>query len=172
MEQNHLFNNPTDTPGIVTLRHELLRKKCNARDITVAEVNIYTKQAEKAISEYRAVGISAPQLGFNFRAISIALSTTDSYVSRPRICSHYFNPVITKSEGSTEVVEGCLSIPGVYGKVVRSTHIELEYQDMDGKQEKANFFGIEAIAIQHEIDHLDGVLFVDKASDLHIDFKR
>lgn len=171
MEQNHLFNNSTDTPGIVTLRHNLLRKKCNGRDVTVTEANIYTKQAEKAIAEYRAVGISAPQLGFNFRAISIALSAPDD-IMRLRICSHYFNPVITKSEGSTEVVEGCLSIPGVYGKVVRSTYIELDYQDIDGKAESANFFGIEAIVIQHEIDHLDGVLFIDKASDLHIDFKK
>jgi peptide deformylase len=70
------------------------------------------------------------------------------------------------------VVEGCLSIPGVYGKVVRSTYIELDYQDIDGKAESANFFGIEAIVIQHEIDHLDGVLFIDKASDVHIDFKK
>ena len=171
MEKSHLFNNSTDTPGIVTLRHNLLRKKCANRDITLTEANIYTKQAEKAISEYKAVGISAPQLGFNFRAISIALVAPNDSDPTARICSHYFNPVITKSDGSTEVVEGCLSIPGVYGKVLRNTYIELDYEDIDGKEEKANFFGIEAIVIQHEIDHLDGVLFIDKASDLHIDFK-
>ena len=168
MEKSHLFNNSTDTPGIVTLRHKLLRQKCVNTDVTPTEANIYTKQAEKAIAEYRAVGISTPQLGFNFRAISIALSAPNDL---GRICSHYFNPIITKSDGSTEVVEGCLSIPGVYGKVLRNTYIELDYEDIDGKEEKANFFGIEAIVIQHEIDHLDGVLFIDKASDLHIDFK-
>jgi len=78
----------------------------------------------------------------------------------------YINPKITKSSGDIEYEEGCLSIPGVYSKVKRARHITVEYHDLDGNLIEEEASGLKAIVLQHEIDHLNGVLFFDRVGPM------
>ena len=72
------------------------------------------------------------------------------------------NPVITLSEGEVIGEEGCLSLPGLYGEVLRKAVVEVEGLDIEGRPFKERLEGLDARVVQHEIDHLDGVLFIDK----------
>jgi peptide deformylase len=76
------------------------------------------------------------------------------------------NPKVIKSSGDFTYLEGCLSIPNVGAWVTRGDEITVEYTDLTGHRIERNFRGITSICIQHEIDHLDGVLMVDKSVDI------
>lgn len=75
------------------------------------------------------------------------------------------NPVISKSRGSEDSEEGCLSIPGIHANITRSKSIYVTAYDLDGNEISREFTGFEARIIQHETDHLDGILFIDRLSD-------
>lgn len=106
------------------------------------------------------VGLAAPQVGVSRR---IAVVNPDPY--NPNTLLTLVNPRILSSSDETECVEeGCLSVPGVRGKVERPILIEVEYQDMAGGKHCIKVDGLVSRIIQHEIDHLDGVLFVDRLS--------
>jgi len=77
----------------------------------------------------------------------------------------FINPVLSKSKGSEEAEEGCLSIPGLYGKVIRPKQISLTAYDLHGREVSATLDGLIARVIQHEFDHLQGVLFIDRMSE-------
>ena len=80
------------------------------------------------------------------------------------------NPVITERSSEEETgEEGCLSLPGVWEKVTRNTAITVEYMDLDGQQQSLQADGLLAICIQHELDHLDGTVFIDHLSRLKYD---
>jgi peptide deformylase len=74
----------------------------------------------------------------------------------------YVNPVIVKGEGEIKYEEGCLSVPGVYSTVVRKERLLLRYQDLEGKTHEEETHGLKSIVLQHEMDHLDGVVFTDR----------
>ncbi len=76
------------------------------------------------------------------------------------------NPVIKSDEGKTSIMEGCLSVPGYRAEVERASKITYMYTDINGKTVNAEEEGLGAIAIQHEIDHLNGILFIDRISNL------
>ena len=71
------------------------------------------------------------------------------------------NPVIEESSGETETEEGCISIPSIYAKVVRPSNITVSYKDLQNKQHRITLSGYPAVIVQHECDHLDGILFID-----------
>ncbi|MEM7430574.1 MAG: peptide deformylase [Pseudomonadota bacterium] len=75
------------------------------------------------------------------------------------------NPVILEKDGVTVTEEGCLSVPGYYEPVERAEHIRVKYLDRDGQEVEAEMEGLLAVCVQHEIDHLDGKLFVDYISE-------
>jgi peptide deformylase len=105
----------------------------------------------------KGVGLAANQVGVTTR---IAVVDADG---------HRFamvNPVIVAQEGKDIAEEGCLSIPDLYADVTRSTRVTLEALDRDGSPFRLEAEGLEARVIQHEIDHLDGILFVDRLSPL------
>ena len=103
------------------------------------------------------VGLAAPQVGVSRRIVVIDVGEG---------LIELINPVITKREGSVVGGEGCLSVPNVEGEVERAEYIEGEFFDRKGKRMKLARDGILAIAVQHELDHLDGILFIDKATVL------
>jgi peptide deformylase len=83
------------------------------------------------------------------------------------------NPRIIYSSGKLKSREGCLSVPNFTGNVIRKAKIEVEYLDIDGTKKILKTSGFESIVLQHEIDHLDGFLFLDRVSSLKTDiFKR
>ena len=103
------------------------------------------------------VGLAAPQVGVSRRIVVIDVGEG---------LIELINPVITKREGSVVGGEGCLSVPNFEGEVERAEYIECEFFDRKGKRMKLASDGILAIAVQHELDHLDGILFIDKATVL------
>lgn len=119
-----------------------------------------------------AVGIAAPQVG-HFQRIAIV----DCSNTRKPVPNHgnlvLVNPEITHWEGYDMGREGCLSVPDYTGNVIRATHIRLKAQDPSGKTHEFEMEGYEARAVQHEIDHLDGTLFIDRVVSRRTDlFKR
>jgi peptide deformylase len=113
------------------------------------------------------VGLAAIQVGVDMRAliINIPLEDADGAHDQPRENTlEMINPVILEKDGCEIFQEGCLSIPGVYEEVERAKHVKVEYFDRDGKKHIAEDEDFLAIAIQHEIDHLDGKVFVGKLS--------
>ena len=110
----------------------------------------------------KGIGLAAPQVGVQKRILVIDLNFEDPDTP-PNV---FINPEIISSSASLDTYEeGCLSIPGVYLNVLRPSSIKLSYRDEMGRPKKMNAEGLMARCIQHEIDHLNGVLFVDKVTD-------
>jgi peptide deformylase len=106
------------------------------------------------------IGLAAPQIGQSIRLLVVDISCMDGYEqSEPLVV---INPRILAVKGMNTMEEGCLSIPGVQGDVVRPSAIQLKYRDDNFEERIAEFSGMMARVLQHEIDHLDGTLFVDR----------
>ena len=114
------------------------------------------------------VGLAAIQIGVEKRVLIINLpdENDDDALPVKSETLEIINPIFIKKEGSCKHQEGCLSIPGVYEDIERSEHIVLEYQDRYGEKKTIENNNFLAIAIQHEIDHLDGKVFIEKLSIL------
>jgi peptide deformylase len=113
------------------------------------------------------VGLAAIQVGVDLRAliINIPLEDEDGEHDQPKENTlEMINPVIIEKDGNEKFQEGCLSIPGVYEDVERAKHVKVEYFDRDGNMQVIEDDGFLAIAMQHEIDHLDGKVFIEKLS--------
>lgn len=106
------------------------------------------------------IGLAAPQVGISIRLLVTDISPLDKD-AEPMI---FINPIILESSGECTMEEGCLSVPDVREDVSRPENILLKYQTVDGETETENFDGWMARVLQHEIDHLDGILFVDYLS--------
>jgi peptide deformylase len=112
------------------------------------------------------IGLAAPQVNIHKQIVvmDIDYETDDNdkiINANPRI---FINPIITKREGSSLYQEGCLSVPGAYEEVERSAKVWLDYQDLKGNNLTLECEGLLSTAIQHELDHLDGRLFIDRLS--------
>ncbi len=106
------------------------------------------------------IGLAAPQVGESIRLLVVDVSD----IEEDKEPTAFINPEIIDSTGSSTVEEGCLSIPGAREEVTRPERIRVKYNDVDGKQFEEEFSGWMARVLQHEIDHLDGVLFIDYLS--------
>jgi peptide deformylase len=108
------------------------------------------------------VGLAAPQVGISRRLIVLDCSSRDE---DPDLL-FCINPEIVSREGECYEEEGCLSVPEYYARVSRSAFVRVRYLDLDGLQAEREADGLLAIAFQHEIDHLNGILFIDHLSPL------
>ena len=108
------------------------------------------------------VGLAAPQVGELQRLIVLDCSANDE----PADLIMAVNPEIIAQEGESLEEEGCLSVPGFYANVKRHSKVRMRYQDLEGEVRERDAEGLLAVCIQHEIDHLDGILFVDRLSPL------
>lgn len=140
----------------------LLKKK----SVPVTTFNEELEQLGKDMAEtmYAApgVGLAAPQVGELIRLIVLDCSASDE----PRDLVIAANPEIIAARGESFEEEGCLSVPGFCATVKRALEVTLRYQDTRGKTHERHADGLLAIGIQHEIDHLEGILFVDRLSPL------
>jgi peptide deformylase len=107
------------------------------------------------------IGLAAIQVSHAINALIINVPDEDGEQSEDNLIE-IINPVITHKDGISTYQEGCLSIPGFYEDINRYETIHMSYQDRDGSTKTLNTDGILSIAIQHEIDHLNGILFIDK----------
>jgi len=101
------------------------------------------------------LGLAAPQVGVSLRLIVVA----DDQVREPRVL---VNPAIVAQGGTATAEEGCLSLPGVFAPVTRAEWVTVEAHDLDDRPLRLEAAGLLARVLQHEIDHLDGVLFIDR----------
>ncbi len=145
---------------IVVIGNPVLRQKAQKIIRFDEDFRKLTARMFKAMyegGETGGVGLAAPQIGISLAVFVYDIGDRSGVMANPKIVAH---------SDETEVEEeGCLSIPGVYGPVRRYKWIVVEYQDIRGRKKKERFEGFSARVIQHEMDHLDGVLFVDKIED-------
>ena len=110
------------------------------------------------------VGLAAPQLGESVRLIVMDTEWTEPDAEKnPLVVA---NPEIVESHGKITWTEGCLSVPGFEAEVVRAERVIVHARDLDGKELEIEAEELRAVCLQHEIDHLDGILFIDRISRL------
>lgn len=100
------------------------------------------------------VGLAAPQVGVSLRVITLQMPDQEPFC--------IINPEITKRNGEVELIEGCLSVPGYQGEVIRSVSIVAKGLNLKGEKIKIKAGGLLSQAIEHETDHLDGILYIDR----------
>jgi len=139
----------------------LLRNKAEPVETVDASIQTIVKDMfETMYAEGNGVGLAATQVNIPKRIFIMDMG-------REKKEPHCFiNPEITASSGKQTFQEGCLSVPGVYGKVERAKQVHLKALNEKGEPLEMVLDGFKATCVQHEIDHLDGVLFVDKLSRL------
>ena len=141
---------------------KLLRKKMADFDFskhTKKEIQELLKKMRSAMKAANGIGLSANQIGLD---LNMFIAQVDGKFYS------IFNPKITKtSEETANLEEGCLSVPEVFGAVDRPEKITLEGFDKNGRKIKIKAWGLLAKVFQHEHDHLNGVVFIDKATGLH-----
>ena len=134
---------------------EILTKKSREVEDIDDKLQVLIDDMIETMHKYNGVGLAAVQVGVLKRVIVI-----DLYDDRGPIVM--INPVILKTKGEQEVDEGCLSFPNKFAKVLRPAEVTVEYTDRKGKRIKVKAKEMFAQAICHEVDHLDGELFIDK----------
>ncbi len=144
---------------ILTFPNPLLyRKSREVKEINGGLVQLVEEMLE-TMYQAPGIGLAAPQIGENLRLIVFDLSDPEAPQRRPQ---HLINPIITAWEGEEVGEEGCLSVPGVREKVKRHARVEVKGVDLEGRERVFEAQGLLARMFQHEIDHLDGILFIDR----------
>lgn len=144
-----------DERPVVKYPNEVLRQKASPVGKLGKKQLLLIDDMIRVMRKANGVGLAAPQVGVLQRILVMAPDGM-----RP---TAMINPVIVKAEGEQVGQEGCLSIPGLYGDVKRAAYVEIEALDRKGREVVFELEGMPARVAQHEIDHLEGVLFIDKA---------
>jgi peptide deformylase len=138
------------------------RLRTRAEPVTVFDAALAKLAEDMFETMYAApgVGLAATQVNVHKRLIVIDVSED----KQGRVV--YINPELLALEGTGVMEEGCLSVPGIFDEVKRAARVRARYQDITGKTHEVELEGLAAVCLQHEMDHLDGKLFVDYLSDL------
>lgn len=142
---------------IVVAGNPVLRMQAEEVKKIDKKLQRFLKDMAETMYAADGVGLAAPQVGVSKRIVVIDVGEG---------LIEMINPVIVKKEGSIIGGEGCLSVPDYEGEVERAEYVECEFTDRNGKRMLLQTDGLLAIAVQHELDHLDGVLFIDKAKSI------
>ena len=140
---------------IVTLGDDALRKRCKPQEKFDRKLETLLKDMADTMYKAEGVGLAAPQVGI-LRRIAVVDVTEDHSGLLEMI-----NPEIIERDGSQTGREGCLSVPGRQGVVTRPMNVKVRFQDRKGNWYEVKTAGFEARAICHEVDHLDGQLYID-----------
>ena len=119
-----------------------------------------------------SVGVAAPQIGVLQRVVVVDVSKSKLGRDNNHSLLEMVNPEIIERSGSKTMREGCMSVPDYTGNVTRAEHIVVEFTNRNGQLRVIEASDFEAVAIQHEMDHLDGLLFLDRVSSLKTDLYR
>lgn len=138
----------------------ILRKVAKTISVFDDALKNMADEMAKAMYADDGIGLAAPQVSQSIRLLVIGLGD-GKYKA-------YINPEITLySKEKTTTDEGCLSLPKIFGDVIRPKKIHLKYQDLNGQLHKDKVKGMAAVVLQHEIDHLNGILFIDRAKKIN-----
>jgi len=145
---------------IATYPQPILRRTAKEVKVFDQELKDLALAMAKIMYEDDGIGLAAPQVSVSQRLLVIGANDGKSFKA-------YINPEITFfSKEKCVNEEGCLSLPKIYGLVQRSKKIHVKYQDLDAKWQKEKIKDFNAIILQHEIDHLNGILFIDRVSKI------
>ncbi len=133
----------------------VLRRRAVPVEAVTAEVRRLVSDMIETMYDEVGIGLAAPQVGVSTRLMVVG-------DEEGRGVQVLVNPVISAQGGKVTAEEGCLSLPGVFAQVTRSEWVTLEAQDLEGRPIAVTARGLRARVFQHEIDHLDGVLFIDR----------
>lgn len=151
---------------VITIPHPTLRKKAQPIHNVDSEIQSLIDDMVESMREEKGVGLAAPQVDVSKQVITVEYGSEDDPDIPPTLYV-VINPRITHtSPETTPGVEGCLSIPGLVGEVERSSSVTVEGLNREGNSFKMKASGWLARIFQHEIDHLNGVLFTDKALEV------
>lgn len=147
---------------IVYLGHPVLRERAQpVREIN-GELSKVIQNMAELMYKVKGLGLAANQVGIPLRFFIMDIAQKEG---TPKL-EVFINPEILSTEGEIEYEEGCLSIPGYYAKVSRFRELHIKAYDLEGKVFERELTGLSAIAFQHEYDHLEGILFIDRLSPL------
>ncbi len=142
---------------VVQAGDEILRRRC--REIKKYDAGLWRllDDMKDTVRAENGAGLAAPQVGEDLRCAVVDVD--EGFFE-------FINPVILSAKGEQTGVEGCLSVKGKQGIVTRPQKVKIEYRDRKGKKHTQTAEGFFARAVCHELDHLDGVLYIDKAVDI------
>jgi len=133
----------------------VLRRRAVPIDAVTPELRRLVDDMTDTMYDEVGIGLAAPQVGHSVRLLVVG-------DEEGRGVQVLVNPVITESGGSVTAEEGCLSLPGIFADVTRAQWVKLEARDLEGRPIAITARGLRSRVFQHEIDHLDGVLFIDR----------
>jgi len=133
----------------------VLRRRAMPVSEVTPQIRRIVEDMTETMYDEVGIGLAAPQIGHSLRLLVVG-------DEEGRGVQALVNPVITESGGTVTAEEGCLSLPGIFADVTRAQWVRLEAQDLEGRPMALTARGLRARVFQHEIDHLDGVLFIDR----------
>ena len=136
---------------------KVLREKSSPVPVVTDELRTLADDMIETMRDSNGVGIAAPQVGVMRRLFVIE--------PEPEKVMEFIDPEITEKSGTQQSAEGCLSLPGYIGIVERPEKVRIKAKDRNGEEFELEAEGFEAVVISHEYDHLDGILYKDKARD-------
>lgn len=143
---------------VVQTGEPVLRQKCGPVKNFNKELWALLDDMKQTVRAERGAGLAAPQIGVPLRVVVIDVE--EGFYE-------LVNPVIISTKGEQTGPEGCLSVKGKQGTVTRPNKVKAEYRDRNGKKHKLTADGFFARAVCHELDHLDGILYIDKAIEVY-----
>ncbi len=132
---------------------QVLRQKAKKVSLVDYSVQRLIDNMIDTMRQANGVGLAAPQVGISLRVIVVQMPDEEPVT--------LINPEVISYSGEQEVTEGCLSIPGYYGEIRRPAEVTVKGKDRRGKEKRIEAFGLMAESLDHEIDHLNGILYID-----------
>jgi peptide deformylase len=147
--------------------HPVLKKLCHSVELIDQSIHDLIQDLVDTMHDGPgSVGVAAPQIGVTLRICVVDVSKNRQGKDNNHGLLRMINPEITDRSGSATMREGCMSVPDYTGDVDRATEISLRFNEPDGTLRLFTASGFEAVAIQHEMDHLDGILFLDRVASI------
>ena len=143
--------------NIVQVGDDVLRQKCFPVEVFDEKLHLLLEDMKETVKKEHGAGLAAPQIGI-LRRMAV-VDVEEGYFE-------FINPVIVQQKGEQTDWEGCLSVRGKMGVVSRPMKVTVVYQDRFGEKQTLKAKGFFARAICHELDHLDGILYIDKATNI------
>jgi len=150
--------------SVLTYPNKKLKQKSKKIEVFDSNLHNLLDDMYETMLAHNGIGLAAIQIGVASNVVVIELRDEDENIILPRV--EVINPVILSRDGEIKYKEGCLSVPDFYEEVTRSADVVVEYCDRGGNINQIEADGLLAVALQHEMDHLDGRLFFERLSIL------
>ncbi len=158
---------------IILYPDPILKTVCDAVETLDDSVKALIQDlVDTMVDAGHSVGVAAPQIGVTRRVVVVDVSKSKLGRDNNHGQLVMVNPAILEKEGCSTMREGCMSVPDYTGNVSRAERVVVQFLDREGVEKVIQASGFEAVAIQHELDHLDGFLFLDRVSSLKTDVFR